>query len=370
MSRQTRVGIIVIGGISLFLLALFMIANRSFLFSDTFPLRARYASVAGLNAGAQVQFQGVNVGRVENVALPERPGERITVTMAIKRDAQHLITEDTQAQIKTDGLVGSQIVVLVNPPLALAMDPVGENDIITGIEPFDLYEITDRMLSTVAQFDSAAATFQQIMVDVQTGEGTLGRLVYDESLYDEFVATTNSTRETMNNLADNAGALVELAGNATEGVNSILNKIDQGEGTFAMMLNDPAVYNTLLATADTLQGISADLRGITSSAENAANWGALGSFRFAELMEAAKHNWLFKRYFEERGYMEKAPFEERERALAQSFQELQRQRRELLEWQRQLEALEARLQDAGVEMSADTTRSRTENPSQTASSNE
>lgn len=356
MSRQARVGIVVIGGVCLFLLVLFAVANRSFLFSDTFFLRARYASVAGLNPGAQVQFQGVNVGRVESVRLPEQPGEQITVTMAIRRNAQHLITEGTQAQIKTDGLVGSQIVVLANPPLARSMLPVEEGDVITGTEPFDLFEITDRMLSTVAQFDSAAATFQQIMVDVQRGEGTLGRLVYDEALYDEFVATTNSTRRTMNNLADNAGALVELAGDATQGVNTILSKINEGDGTFAMMLNDPAVYTTLLATADTLQGISADLRGITNSAENAANWGALGSFRFAELMEAAKHNWLFKRYFEERGYMEKAPFEERERALAQSFQELQREKRELLEWEQRLEAREAELERSGDEVSSDSTR--------------
>jgi len=161
----------------------------------------------------------------------------------------------------------------------------------------------------------------------------------------------------MNNLADNAGALVELAQEATQGVESILDKVDKGEGTLARMLNDPAVYNTLLATADTLQGISTNLRAITSSAENASNWGALGAFRFAELMEAAKHNWLFKRYFEERGYMEKAPFEERERAIAESFKDLQRQQRELLEWQMRLERREADLTRTGS-LPADTTSER------------
>lgn len=356
MSRQARVGILVVGGLVLFLLVLFAVANRSFLFSDTFFIKARYSSVAGLNPGAQVQFQGVNVGRVESVRLPEAPGEKIVVTMAIKESAQHLITKETQAQIKTDGLVGSQIVVLTNPPQAMA-EQIEAGDFITGIEPFDLFEITDRMLSTVAQFDAAASTFQQIMQDVQRGEGTIGKLVYDEALYNEFVQTTSETRRTMNNLANNAEALVGLAEEATRGVSSILNKVDEGEGTFAKMINDPGVYNTLLATADTLQGISSDLKAITGSAENAANWGALGAFRFAELMEAAKHNWLFKRYFEERGYMEKAPFEERERAIAESFKELQRQKRELFEWQQRLERREEALEDAGVEASADTTSS-------------
>jgi len=354
MSRQARVGILVLGGFVLFLLVLFAVANRSFLFSDTFFIKARYSSVAGLSPGAQVQFQGVNVGRVESVRLPANTGEGIIVTMAIRQNANHLITEETQAQIKTDGLVGNQIIVLVNPPQMTA-EPIEAGEFITGVEPFDLFEITDRMLSTVAQFDAAASTLQQIMQDVQRGEGTIGKLVYDESLYNEFVQTTSETRRTMNNLADNAGALVTLAEEATRGVSSILGKVDTGEGTVAKMINDPAVYNTLLATADTLQGISTDLRAITSSAENAANWGALGTFRFAELMEAAKHNWLFKRYFEERGYMEIAPFEQRERAISESFKELQQEKRDLLEWQQRLERLQAELEAAGVTVSADTT---------------
>ncbi len=354
MSRQARVGILVLGGFALFLLVLFAVANRSFLFSNTFFVKARYSSVAGLSPGAQVQFQGVNVGRVESVQLPSDTGERIVVTMAIKQSAHHLMAQETQAQIKTDGLVGNQIVVLVNPP-QITDGAIESGDFIIGVEPFDLYEITDMMLSTAAQFDAAASTFQQIMQDVQSGEGTIGRLVYDESLYNEFVQTTSETRRTMNNLADNAGALVTLAEEATRGVSSILGKVDAGEGSIARMINDPAVYERLLATADTLQGISTDLRAITSSAENAANWGALGTFRFAELMEAAKHNWLFKRYFEERGYMELAPFEQRERAISESFREIQQEKRDLLEWEQRLEALEAELRAAGAEVSADTT---------------
>ena len=119
-------------------------------------------------------------------------------------------------------------------------------------------------------------------------------------------------------------------------LSDFLAKMNEGDGTLAKMINDPGVYNSLLATADTLQAISVNLRGLSQNAENMTNWGALGAYRFAELMEAAKHNWLFKRYFEERGYMEKAPFEERERAIAESFRELQRQKRELLEWQQRL----------------------------------
>lgn len=340
MTRQARVGLLVIAGILLFLVSLFAIANRSFLFSDTFFIRSEFGSVAGLQAGASVQFQGVNVGRVETVSLPDRPGGKILVTMAIREDARHLIRDRTQAQIKSDGLVGNQIVVLVNTPEADTAEEIEEGDIIPGVDPFDPFQVADDMVASVQRFEQAAITFEAIMKDVQAGEGTLGRFVYDDELYNSFVQTTKETARLMNSLGDNAQAFVAIAGQASEGINSILTKIDQGEGTLARMINDPGVYNKLLATADTLQGISTDLRGITSSAENAANWGSLAMYRFAQNMEALKHNFLFKRYYEERGYMEPAEFEAREKAIAQSYKQLQEKERELLEWEQRLQSRE------------------------------
>ncbi len=349
MSRQARVGLLVLAGALLFIVALFALANRSFLFSNTFYVRSEFSRVAGLVPGASVQYQGVDVGRVESVNLPEEPGQKIVVTMAISEQAKHLVRKNTQAQIKSDGLVGNQIVVLVPSPEV--GEPVREGDFIPGVDPFDLFEITDKALASVQRFELAAQAFEQIMHDVQRGQGTLGRLIYDPTMYEGVVATTEETRRVLNNLADNAEALVGLAGEATTGVKDILDKVNEGEGTLAKMLNDPAVYNTLLATADTLQSIAGDLRAVTQNAENMTNWGSLGAFRFAELMEAGKHNWLFKRYFEERGHMEQAPFEVRERALAETYREIQEKERRLFEWEQRLKALAERLESAAAAVS-------------------
>jgi phospholipid/cholesterol/gamma-HCH transport system substrate-binding protein len=115
MTRQTRTGLLVVAAACLFIFALFAIANRAFLFRDTFPVQSRFTSVAGLSSGASVQYQGVNVGRVDAVRLPSNPGEKIEVMMAISVDARRVITKNTQAQIKSEGIVGDQIVVLVTP---------------------------------------------------------------------------------------------------------------------------------------------------------------------------------------------------------------------------------------------------------------
>jgi phospholipid/cholesterol/gamma-HCH transport system substrate-binding protein len=266
--------------------------------------------------------------------------------MSIANRASHLIRRNTNANIKTDGLVGEMIIVLVNPvDIAEHANP---GDIIPGEDPFDLFEITDRALSSVLTFEQAAESFEKILQDVQKGEGTLGRIVYDSTLYVEIVETMDETQSILSSLSRSAEAnaeiIVDLAIEATRGVERILAKADSGNGTLARFLNDPAMYEQLLASTDSLKVIAGDLRAVSQSAENAAFWGEMGAFRMAELMEAAKHNWLFRRYFEERGSIEAAPFEVRERAISESFRQISERERELLQWEVDLDALQRRLQ--------------------------
>jgi phospholipid/cholesterol/gamma-HCH transport system substrate-binding protein len=345
MSRQARVGLLVTAGAVLFAVALFAIANRSFLFADTFVINSTFNHVAGLNTGASVQYQGVGVGRVQDIRLPDTPGSRIVVRLAIGERARNVIRKNTRALIKSDGLVGNQIVVLVSP-LSPGAD-IAEGDTLVGEDPFDLFEISDRAIESVQSFERAANSFEQIMLDVQNGEGTLGRIVYDSTLYVSMVRTANESQRVLVTVTENARSLVELARNATEGVNRILLEVEQGDGTMARLLNDPALYERFVTISDTLNAITSDARVMIENFEQVSHWGTLGAYRFAELMEAGKHNWLFRRYFEERGYLERADFEIRERALQESHDRVAERELELLRWQERLEALRLELEAAG-----------------------
>ena len=342
MKGKTRVGLLIVVGSLLFIVFIFLVGSRSFLFSDRFELRSQFTQVAGLRAGANVQYQGLSVGSVSSVSLPVSPGAPIEVTMGVVNEVRPLIHSRTQAQIKTEGLLGSNIIVLVNPPLELGAPPPGPVDdggSIEGVDPFDLFEITDNALASVERFEQAASSFFLIVDDVREGEGTLGKLVYDPALYNSMVATADATRELLEHLGNDAEALVELADETTQGVKSIFDKVEHGEGTVARLLNDPEMYDGIVGLSDTLQQVVDDLNVLVNNMDAAASWGALGAFRFAELMEAGKHNWLFKRYFEERGYTTMAPFEVREEAIVESFQQLQEREQQLMEWEAELQAL-------------------------------
>ncbi len=348
MSRQARLGLVVLLGLVAAIGFLFVIASQGNLLSRTFALNASFKRVAGLKEGASVFYNGISVGRVERVALPEAPGDPITVRMQVDDKARNLIREDSRALIQTDGLVGNVIVALTDG--TSERPQIAENGQIAGVDPFDLSQVSDRLFTSVSRFDSVTVQLAGIMTDVRTGEGSLGRFLYDEQLYDESVATTQQLQATLRTLSTRADGLLLVAENASNGVNAILQKVNTGNGTVARFLNEDEVYTTFLATATQLQAsaaqfqsVAADARGITDRFSNAAGWASLGAFRFSENMEALKHNFLFRSYFEDRGYYEMAPFEVREAAISETVGDLQDWERRLYRQQQELDATRAEM---------------------------
>ncbi len=348
MSRQARLGLVVLAGVFFFIVALFILANRTFLLSDTYSIRAEFDRVAGLQPGATVFYQGISVGRVERVSLPAAPGLPITVYMRIKDEARDLVREDSRAAIQTDGLVGNTIVSLKGGSPGRPI--VAENGRIEGVNPLDLTQVSDRVFTSVSRFDSVTVTLTNMMQDVRSGEGSLGQFLYDDRLYEESILTTQEFRASLNALTQRADALVAIAANASQGVDDIIQKVNSGEGALARILNEDSVYVALLQASDQFSTISDDLQAITERFETAAGWTAVGAFRFAENMEALKHNFLFKSYFEDRGYLEMAPFEIREQALSETYDALQEWERRLYQQQQEIERIRADLEARGIEL--------------------
>jgi len=348
MSRQARLGLVVIAGLVTFVGALFLLANRTFLFTPTFSVRAEFTKVGGLLPGATVFYNGISVGRVEEVRLPGAPGRPIEVHMRVRDDARHLIREDSRAVIQTDGLVGNVIVALTDG--SPQRPPVSENGRLRGVDPFDFSQVSDRLNTSVTRFDSVSIVLTGMMQDVRSGEGTLGRFLYDDQLYNETVLTATEMRSAMQQLMVRADALVAVADQASRGVNDIIGQVAYGDGTIGRFLRDDSMYVALLGASDQFATISTDLQGITERFETAAGWASIGAFRFAENMEALKHNFLFKPYFEERGYLEMAPFEVRERALAETYQDLEEWERRLYRQQMELMRVRGELEGRGVEL--------------------
>lgn len=139
MSRVARLGAFIVASLAVLAAGVFTIGSKAYLFSPTYRLKAHFDNVAGLAAGAEVQVGGVHSGTVHSIALPHRPGEKVTVVIDLDQSTHEIIKQDSVASIETEGVLGNQY-------LAISFGSVGQaevrdGDVIQSKPPLQISEL-------------------------------------------------------------------------------------------------------------------------------------------------------------------------------------------------------------------------------------
>jgi phospholipid/cholesterol/gamma-HCH transport system substrate-binding protein len=234
MSRVARLGAFIIFTFAVLAAAVFVIGSKAYLFRPTYQLKAQFADVAGLAAGADVRVGGVHSGTVNSIDLPHRPGGEVTVVMDLDRSTHEIIKRDSIASIDTEGLLGSQYI-------ALSFGSAGQSDVRDGdlLQSKPPLEMADLLIKA-------------------------------------------------NSLLSTTQRAIQSASEAAAHLSSVTAKIDSGKGSVGALINDKALYVHLAQSSDTLQATLVQAQG--------------GVTDFRENMEALKHNFLLRGYFNKRGY--------------------------------------------------------------------
>jgi phospholipid/cholesterol/gamma-HCH transport system substrate-binding protein len=246
MGQEIRVGLFIFIGLVLAFLVVFSIGSKNQLFREQYTLFTNYRDVGGLMVGAPVRLAGVEVGTVSRVwFLTDRNKRLVGVELKINSDVQERIHEDSTATILTMGILGDKYIAIT---MGSPDQPVLKNgDFLTSTETVELNAYlarADTIVSNIESITDSLNTFltpikeggsgedvarilkntDEIVTEIKEGGGTLHTLVYGEE----------ETRNAMENLND-----------STERLNSILTKVDEGEGTLGALVNDPTLYEDL-----------------------------------------------------------------------------------------------------------------------------
>lgn len=218
--RSFRLGLFISAALLFLGIGIFLIGSQNLSFHSKYEIAARFASVSGLNSGADVRVGGIRRGIVKTIALPNRPDEPIKVVMDLDDSTRKVIKQDSVAYIRSDGLLGDRYVeISFGSPTAIALQ---HGQMLRG-EP--ALEISDLLKKADTLLDSADGAVRNV-------EGITGNL------------------------------------------NHISAKIDQGQGSVGALINSKDFYEQARA----------------------------GATAFQEDMEALKHNFLLRGFFEKRGY--------------------------------------------------------------------
>ena len=279
MSRETaaarRVGLLVLAALAVGIAALTVLGDRQNLFVRKNHYLVRFERVNGLAVGSQVQLNGVHVGSVDRVVLPVDMGEQmLEVRVAIDARYAERIREDSQARIKTLGLLGDKYLELVSGTPAAPVVPDG------GVIPAAPIADVDRLAATgqdvVEDIARVANQLSQILGGIERGEGMLGKILMDreagERFSEQLDATMTAVRTTAETLDDRHGAIGrmlhdrELAARlaaAVERLESVLVKADEGDGLVPALLSDAAIKERVDRTLANLESASERLAAVT-----------------------------------------------------------------------------------------------------------
>ena len=170
---KVRLGLFIVGGLGLFVVAIFLIGRQKNLFDPVFKITTNFYNVSGLLVGNNIRFSGVNVGTVGNIDILN--DSTVKVDMLIKKDVRRFIKEDSEVAIGSEGLIGDRLLIITQG--STEASEVLEGQHLLSKEPVETDAIMSSLKITAENAEVISQELAEIMLKVNTGNGTLGRLL-------------------------------------------------------------------------------------------------------------------------------------------------------------------------------------------------
>lgn len=339
-SKKIKIAIFILVGTAFFIIAIFVIGSKQNLFSSTIKIYSEFETVSGLLDGSKVRLNGINVGTVDDISIVS--GNKTRVSMTIESKVKDFIKQDSKVKIVTEGLVGNKMIDITqgsdNAP------SIADGSKLESIRPVEMEDIIKSMKETVDNASKISTSIGSMVASVDSGRGTLGQLITNKSMYNnvdslmkEFTRSAGLANEVMKNISANVNIIsadiipmTEKFRVITEDIAGITTKMNSSESVVGTLLTDTNFANNLKSLI-----INADQT--TANLENA-------SFSLFQNMEALKHNFLFKGYFEDIGYWSKTDYEKNTSDLNMKLkikqQELIEREKKIIELQKKIQELQ------------------------------
>jgi phospholipid/cholesterol/gamma-HCH transport system substrate-binding protein len=258
---QVRVGLAVVAALAVLAVAIFFIGESAAIFGERYHLTTLMPSANGLIEGASVKLAGQDVGKVETIEfIPiegrARPDQVLKITMSINVAVQEQIRGDSEARVRTQGLLGDKIVDLTpGTPEAPALQP---GDTVPSAIAVDYEQMLASAAELVDDLSLMLRNMRTIADNLLAGQGTAGRMLMDTALYVELLSTSRSMNEFLEAVGSGEGAFAQLAQDeqlyqdlrsVVAGLDTLTLTLISGEGTLSRLISDDSLYVRLSSSS-------------------------------------------------------------------------------------------------------------------------
>lgn len=199
---KIRLGLFIIGGLAIFMVAIFIIGKQKNLFNPVFGLTTTFYNVSGLQVGNNIRFSGISIGTVDNIKIIN--DSTVKVYMLLRKDIQQFIRTDCEISIGSEGLIGDRLLIIsqgsANGKLAL------DGQALVSNEPVETDAIMASIEVTAANAEIITYQLSEIMTKINSGEGTIGKLIQDSTIAENLNQTISNLKKSSKGLDENMNA--------------------------------------------------------------------------------------------------------------------------------------------------------------------
>ncbi|HLZ40473.1 MAG TPA: MlaD family protein [Candidatus Sulfotelmatobacter sp.] len=266
---QLKVGITVIVASLTLGLLLFLMSGTTGLFTPRITVKSYFDNAEGLRVGAPVRLSGVDIGNVATIRIvPDKDKQQtpVEVVMKVTTKYGYDMRRDSVTSLETAGVLG-ETYLDIDSSQAVG-PPVHDGDTLpTQVHP-DFNQVVKASQSTLQNMDALLKRADRILAFAESGKGSLGKLIYDPTLYNRFSATVADFQKIIEQVSNGQGSLGALISrndaydkflSTLDKMNSVIDDMQQGKGTAGKFLKDPSLYNNANDTIANLKKVTDDI---------------------------------------------------------------------------------------------------------------
>jgi phospholipid/cholesterol/gamma-HCH transport system substrate-binding protein len=264
---QLKVGIILVVAAVVLAVLIILMSGTGGLFTSKITLRSYFFDAQGLRVGAPVRLSGVDIGNVSQIRIvPNKPESPVEVTMKVNTKYQFNLRKDSKTLLSTAGVLGE---TYINIDSSKASGPqVEDNDVLATSEQPGYQDVMRSTQNALQNMQALLARADRIIAYVESGQGSIGKVIYDTALYNRLNATVSDFQKLVNQVAQGQGSIGKLivsddlynkANASLDKINLLIDDLNSGKGTAGKLLKDPSLYDTANQTIANFKQLTDDI---------------------------------------------------------------------------------------------------------------
>ena len=290
---QLRVGLTVLFASVTLAVLIFVMSGTGGWFTHKITLRSFFDNASGLREGAPVRLAGVDIGNVTAIRIvKEKPMTPVEVTMKVNTKYAFNLRKDSVTLMSTAGILGE---TFVDVDSSTAKGPEAtDGDILAARDQPDIQDVVRSSQGTLQNMDSLLKRVDRIVAFIESGQGSIGKVIYDPALYNQLNATVVEFKGLVDDIQSGKGSIGPLITSdeaykkvmaAVDKVNAMIDDLQQGKGSAGKLLKDPELYDNVNKTVANVRSLTDDIN---------AGKGALGKMahdqEFADKLQQTLNN--------------------------------------------------------------------------------